>query len=254
MSYSFGSLYSSAYDDLYRDKDYDAECDLLERIFQTYGHGAVERIIDLGCGTGNHAVPLARRGYDVTGIDGSEHMLAKARQKIQSGDKAVFEQGDLRAVRLERQFDSALMMFAVLGYQTRNEDVISALNTARAHVQPGGLLIFDVWYGPAVLHLRPSERVKLVSTPEGQILRATSGELDTLHHVCVVHYHVWFLGKGQVVSEAEEHHRMRYFFPLELDLLLQTTGFNPLRLGVFPEFERDPDETSWNVLGVAQAV
>jgi SAM-dependent methyltransferase len=254
MSHSFGSLYSSAYDDLYRDKDYDAECDLLERIFQTYGQGAVERIIDLGCGTGNHAVPLARRGYDVTGVDGSAHMLIKARQKLEPGGKAAFEQGDLRAVRLDRQFDSALMMFAVLGYQTENQDVISALKTARAHVRPGGLLVFDVWYGPAVLHLRPSERVKLVSTPEGQILRASSGELETLNHVCVVHYHVWLLGEGRVFSETEEHHRMRYFFPLELDLFLRTAGFDLLRLGVFPQFERDPDETSWNVLGVARAV
>jgi SAM-dependent methyltransferase len=254
MTFSFGSLYSSAYDDLYRDKDYEAECDLLEHLFQRYGHGAIERIIDLGCGTGNHALPLARRGYDVTGVDCSEHMLLKARHKLAHGEKAAFEQGDLRAVRLERQFDSALMMFAVLGYQTHNQDVVSALKTARAHVRPGGLLVFDVWYGPAVLHLRPSERVKVVPTPEGQLLRATSGELETLKHLCVVHYRVWLLDKGRVFSEAEEHHRMRYFFPLELDLFLQTAGFNLLRLGVFPQFERDPDETSWNVLGVARAV
>lgn len=254
MNTGFGAFYSSAYDNLYQDKDYAAECDLLEGIFETYGDSSIARIVDLGCGTGNHALPLAQRGYQVTGVDGSEPMLVKARQKSQSGAKVIFERGDLRTVRLEREFDAALMMFAVLGYQTQNQDVISALKTARAHLRPGGLLVFDVWYGPAVLHLRPSERVKIASTPEGQILRASSGEMDVLNHLCVVHYRVWLLDKSRVASETEEHHRVRYFFPLELDLFLRGSGFDLLRLGAFPEFEREPEETTWNVLAVARAV
>ena len=53
------------------------------------------------------------------------------------------------------------MMFAVLGYQHTNADVLDALATARAHLDVGGLFAFDVWYGPAVLSERPSERVKV---------------------------------------------------------------------------------------------
>jgi hypothetical protein len=78
--------------------------------------------------------------------------------------------------------------------------------------------------------------------------------MDVLNHVCVVHYRVWFLDKRRGVSQTEETHRVRYFFPLELDLLLRTSGFELLRLGAFPEFERAPEETTWNVLTVARAV
>lgn len=253
MNSSFGSSYSSAYDNLYEDKDYDAECDLIERVFQTYGDGSTEQIVDLGCGTGNHAFRLAERGYHVTGVDSSEHMLVKAQQKLRDGGNVVFQKGDLRSFRLGRQYDAALMMFAVLGYQTQNTDVLLALRTARAHLRPKGLLVFDVWYGPAVLHHRPSERVKTVATPEGKICRASSGEMDTINHLCIVHYRVRLMENDRVVSETEEQHRVRYFFPLELDLFLHTTGFNLLRLGAFPEFERAPDEATWNVLGVARA-
>jgi len=56
-----------------------------------------------------------------------------------------------------------------------------------------------------------------------------------------------------VAAESEERHVMRYFFPLELDLFLKSSGFRLLRLGAFPELERDPDETTWNVMVVAQA-
>jgi ubiquinone/menaquinone biosynthesis C-methylase UbiE len=60
MSQSFGLIYSDAYDLIYRDKDYNAECDLIERIFQTYSN-STRSVLDLGCGTGNHAFPLAQR-------------------------------------------------------------------------------------------------------------------------------------------------------------------------------------------------
>jgi hypothetical protein len=62
------------------------------------------------------------------------------------------------------------------------------------------------------------------------------------------------LEESRLMGETEESHRMRYFFPLELNLFLECSGFAPIRLGAFPEFDRDPDEQSWNVLGIARAV
>ena len=80
----FGCGYADQYDLLYSDKDYEAECDLLEEVFRRYGTGPVQTILDLGCGTGSHALLLARRGYQVTGVDRSQEMLAQARQKAAS--------------------------------------------------------------------------------------------------------------------------------------------------------------------------
>ena len=118
--------------------------------FKQYGH-VVKTILDIGCGTGNHSIPLARRGYQVTGVDLSENMLAHAREKARSSNappSLAFVQGDARIVDLNQKFDAVLMMFAVLGYQLTNEDVLAALNNVRKHLIPGGLFIFDVWYGP----------------------------------------------------------------------------------------------------------
>ena len=256
MSEVFGSTYVEAYDLLYRDKDYVAECELIERLFQTYGEGPIRSVLDLGCGTGNHAIPLAELGYEVVGIDRSESMLAHARSKLGSrlaNGRLVVRQGDIRSIDFERRFDAALMMFAVLGYQLENADVLAALGTARNHLRAGGLLLFDVWYGPAVLHQRPSQRVKVVPIPGGQILRAASAGLDTRRHVCTVHFHVRRSEGGQLVAETQESHLVRYFFLTELNLFLESSGFAPLRVGAFPEFDKDPDEATWNVLAVARA-
>jgi len=76
----FGQAYADQYDLLYHDKDYEAECDLLEEVFRRYGQEPIKSILDLGCGTGNHAILLARRGYRVTGVDLSADMLAHARE------------------------------------------------------------------------------------------------------------------------------------------------------------------------------
>jgi SAM-dependent methyltransferase len=256
MSEVFGSVYADAYDVVYLDKDYAAECAMINRAIQEYGDGAVRRILDLGCGTGNHAIPLAKQGYEVAGVERSTNMLAHARSKAAKSvlkTPLVFHQGDIRSVELGQQFDAALMMFAVLGYQQENADVLAALRTARRHLRPAGLFIFDVWYGPAVLRERPSQRVKVTPTPEGKLLRAASGEVDSRRHVCTVNYLVWQVTQGRDVAETQESHTMRYFFPRELELFLQCSGFELLRLGVFPEFQRDPDDTTWNVLGVARA-
>jgi SAM-dependent methyltransferase len=253
----FGSEYAGSYDHLYRDKDYVEECDLIDRLLRTYGDGSVRSLLDLGCGTGNHAIPLAERGYTVVGVDRSNAMLQSAEKKAASchiDGNTRFYEGDIRSFQVEDLFDASLMMFAVLGYQLENADVLAALRTARKHVRAGGLFIFDVWYGPAVLRQQPGDRVKSIPTEKGQILRLASGQLDAQRHLCKVSYHLWKLEGERLTGETEETHLMRYFFPLELNLFLECCGFAPIRLGAFPEFDRDPDETTWNVCGVAQAV
>ncbi len=258
MSEVFGRAYTHAYDLLYRDKDYEGECDLIERLFKNYSEISVRDVLDLGCGTGNHAIALSRRGYTVAGVDRSEAMLEEAREKLRrigqpnTGDIEFFC-ADVRELALERKFDACLMMFAVLGYQIENADVLASFRTARRHLRAGGLFIFDAWYGPAVLAERPSERVKVIPFERGQILRAAEAVLDTRRHLCTVRYKVWRLEEAAPVEYTEEEHAMRYFFPMEIENLLDSTGFEMLRLAAFPKFENEPDETTWNVICAARA-
>jgi SAM-dependent methyltransferase len=212
----------------------------------------VKNILDIGCGTGNHSIPLARRGYKVTGVDLSDNMLVHARgkAKLLGNSSPSFVQGDARTVELNQKFDAVLMMFAVLGYQLKNDDVLAALGTVRKHLNPGGLFIFDVWYGPAVMAIRPSERIKVIPISDGKVIRAASGSLDTARHLAEVKYHLWRISGDKVVNETEEVHQMRYFFHQELSLFLSFNGLTLQKITAFPTLDQPVDETTWNVIAI----
>jgi SAM-dependent methyltransferase len=253
MSDIFGSSYSDSYDLLYEEKDYESECDVLERIFREYAKKPISSILDLGCGTGNYAFPLAQRRYEVCGVDISESMLEIARNKKQNTPASIqFFHSDIASIQLDRQFDAAIMMFAVLGYQHTNEQIAKTLKNISTHLKAGGLLVFDVWYGPAVLLNKPQEKCRVIHSGKDTVIRVTHPELDTFHQICEVRFNLYRIHEGEPVVETDEVHRMRYFFAQELSMALEFAGFEVVRVGQFPAFERDPTDSSWDMVIVAR--
>ncbi len=236
----FGPAYAALYDSLYAAKDYAGESRLIQRVLNEYGSFPAHRVLDLGCGSGRHAVELAKLGYCVTGVDRSAAMLAEAERK---GVRLI--QSDLKELELEETFDAAIMMFAVLGYQLTNDDVDAALRAAHRHLRPGALLIFDCWYGPAVLAQKPSDRTIVVDTSNGPITRRSTATLDVCRRVCNVTFHI--------DPDVTETHTVRYFFADEILRFVKSAGFDLLRFGAFPEFDRDPGPDTWNVMAVARS-
>lgn len=247
---AFGSQYASFYDALYSEKDYEAECDLIEEIVHRYGEGGVNTILDLGCGTGGHSIPLSQRGYIVTGVDRSEPMLAQARLKSDPSHPLEFVHGDVRAVQLERRFDVVLMMFAVLGYQTNDDDLRKALDTVASHLKSGGLFIGDVWYGPAVVETQPSNRSKAVETNNGTLTRVATPTLDSVYNICTVDYQLELAGQTET---WEEQHSMRYFFSEKLEGHFEQAGLELAAMLPFPEIDAELSSASWNALFCGRA-
>ncbi len=193
--------YSQFYDIVYAEKDYIAECDFIEGLWRRFSNNEIHTVLDLGCGTGGHALPLVQRDYHVTGVDKSDNMLRIAKQKAQSnGANVNWICEDIRTVRVGQKFDSVISMFAVIGYQITNDDVSAALHTARRHLNTGGLFIFDVWFGPAVLTDRPTDRVKIIDQDKSQIIRLAQPEFNLLQQTVKVTYTLLQLQKTSIMS------------------------------------------------------
>ena len=174
--------YSRYYDLLYRDKDYDAEADYVARTLRSADPTA-RKLLEFGSGTGRHGRLLARRGFDVFGVERSESMVAAARGApplpSQSGGGSFdCVKGDIKTIELDCVFDSVVSLFHVVSYQTRNSDLLDTFANAARYLNSGGVFFFDVWHGPAVLNERPSVRVKRVEDENTHLTRIAEPELD----------------------------------------------------------------------------
>lgn len=213
--------YASYYDLLYRDKDYAAEAKYVASLLREHAPRAA-RILELGCGTGAHAEHLARTGYSVHGVDLSATMLAgatarKAGLPVDLARRLSFAKGDARTVRTGETYDAVISLFHVMSYQTTNADLAAAFGTAAAHLAPGGLFLFDFWYGPAVLAQEPEERVKRLEDDVIKVTRIAKPVMRANENVVDVNYSVSIEVKasGQT-QEVRETHAMRYLFMPEI--------------------------------------
>ncbi len=131
------------YDDLHEDVDYASECTLLERVFTRFLHPRPASLLDIGCGTGSHALILAERGYRVTGIDSSAGMLRVARAKAGGRRNPSFVRGDMRRFDLGRTFDAIMCMDGAYTHLLTERDLLAHLRAVRRHLRPGGVYVFE---------------------------------------------------------------------------------------------------------------
>jgi SAM-dependent methyltransferase len=248
--------YSTYYDLLYRDKDYAGEARYIVTTIRSVAPDA-SRILELGSGTGRHGRLLAKLGFHVHGIERSVDMVAVAHAEpalpvTATGGSFTCEVGDVRSANLGRTFDAVIALFHVISYQTTNEDLRAAFHVAARHLAPGGVFLFDVWHGPAVLTEGPKERVKNVADKRFEVTRTARPELDSNRSTVKVTYEMQCRDResGEVAIFSEEH-LMRYLFPTEIELLARGCG---MRLMKAEEFYtgRPPSASTWGVAYLLQ--
>lgn len=249
--------YARYYDLLYQDKNYAAEAEYVASKIHEHAP-QVNHILELGCGTGAHAEHLARGGCSVHGVDISEAMLAragarKANLKPEVAERLSFSLGDVRTVRTNETCDAVISLFHVMSYQTENEDQLAMFATAREHLRPGGVFIFDVWYGPAVLTDRPVVRVKELEDDEVKITRIAVPTLHPSRNLVDVRYRIIVSEKATGhCTEIEETHRMRYLFYPEIEQLASRSGFSVIDAHEWMT-GRAPGFDTWGVCFICRA-
>jgi SAM-dependent methyltransferase len=251
----FGN-YASYYDLLYKDKDYQAEANHVNEILQKYLPGA-QSILELGCGTGAHAVHLIKNGYDLHGVDLSEAMLDRANKNKNKLDPPLsrhlsFSHGDIRDVRLSNKYDAVISLFHVISYLPKNEDIQAVLLTVKSQLKKDGIFLFDCWYGPAVLIEKPEIRENQFEDDRYKIIRKAEPKMIANANIVEVKYQLLIEHKANSrLEKIEETHRMRYFFKPEIEMFLSSAG---IQLVEFFEWMtgREPSIHTWNVCFVGK--
>lgn len=194
------------------------ECDFIER--ETGGDKSV-RILDIGCGTGRHAIELARRGYQVVGADLSAAQLARAREKAAEQNVAIdFQRHDARELPFAGEFDLAIMLcegaFPLMETDAMNFRILQ--NAAKA-LRLGGKLIFTTLNGLFPLFHSVKDFLNAAAQEGQAATRASSFDLMTFrdHNITAV--------EDDSGNKKELACNERYYVPSEITWLLKSAGF-----------------------------
>ncbi len=193
--------------------------------------GDPNRLIDLACGTGTHAIRLARTGVHVIGVDRSEAMVRQARAKArEAGVPLDFVRADMRTFDVERPADAVTCLYASMNHLAAVRDLESVFARVRAHLRPGGVLVFDVntragfdalWRAPAT------------DRAPGLVVNRTydvEDEIWTSMHLAIEYE------RNGSVHRASETLRARWFADDEIGSALDAAGLDMIEVAAFNPF------------------
>jgi SAM-dependent methyltransferase len=243
------NAYSKYYDLLYKDKNYEAECNYINSLIQTFNPNS-NTLLELGCGSGSHAQFLSKQNINITGIERSSDMVNIALQKNIQGFTPIV--GDISNFSLDQKFDTAISLFHVISYLTNNNDLIKCFINTHKHLSQNGIFIFDVWYSPAVYMQKPETRIKRMENDSIKVTRIAESTMHTDTNIVDVNFEVHIQNKQNGITEIiNEKHPMRHFSIPEIELIALQTGFSIIRQEEFLTGNK-PSEYTWGVCFVLQ--
>jgi SAM-dependent methyltransferase len=222
----FGERVSARYDldaaDLFDPAVVEPAVDLLA------GLAGGGRALELGIGTGRIALPLARRGVEVHGIDLSEAMVARLRAKPGAREIPVAI-GDFATTRVDGTFAVAYLVFNTIMNLTTQDEQVACFRNAAGHLEPGGCFVVEVGV-PQLQRLPPGETIQPFDV---SATRLGFDEYDVAAQGLVSHHY-------RLDGDRMDVHSVpfRYVWPAELDLMAQLAGLT-LR-GRFGGWSREP--------------
>jgi len=188
------------------------------------------RVLDLCCGPGRHAIPLAQHGFTVTGVDLSAELLKQAEQKAKTeGAKIEWIEKDMREFVRPEAFDLALSLFTSFGYFEESADDVKTLKNVCRSLKTGGMFVIDLMGKEVLARIFEARRWR---ESQGAIFLEEAKISDDWGKVDVL----------AVVIEKERRHEtpmsIRLYSGQELRALLTECGFKQIVL--FGDFQGNP--------------
>jgi len=203
------------------------------QMYEQYAARCGSPILELGCGTGRVLLPLARLGHQLTGIDASAEMLERAWAKVAAenlGRLVTLEQQEMCELDLAERFTMAFAALNSFAHLHTTGEQLAALERIRRHLNPGGLLILDL-FNPDLARLLDARGqmilARVIADPETgrRVMRFYTEEVDLGRQLIHTTYIVDEIDAGGRVHRTLFPFTLRYLFRYELELLLRHAGF-----------------------------
>ena len=217
---------AGCYDQFTRDVDYVRWADYLERHFARSAL-PIHTVLDLACGTGSLTLELARRGYEMIGVDQSEEMLAQAAEKCRQASEIppLFLHQSMDKLDLYGTIDACVCCLDSVNYVTSPQKLERAFQRVHTFLMPGGLFMFDV-NTPDKLRALDGQVFLDESADAYCVWRA---DYSARRRVCTYGMDLFTLEPDGRWSRAEELHEEYAYEPDELETLLVRAGFSRIK-------------------------
>lgn len=252
MSYDGYLAIAGVYDKLNKEIDYSKWANFFEACFKRYSEKKPEIVLDLACGTGRMTCEMARRGYDMIGIDGSIDMLSEAYSKDTRGILYLCQ--DMREFELYGTVGATLCCLDSLNYLVDDGDLIKTLSLVHNYSDPDALFLFDVNSQYKFEHVYADNSYILEDENElgGAIFCGWQNSYDKDTRICNFYLSVFEEGENGEYYRADEEQRERFYSTEEIKLALEKTGFELLDVFSDVDFSK-PTEESERLYFVAKA-
>ena len=196
-------------------------------------------ILELCCGTGRLTIPIAKEGYDISGVDVTPSMLERAKMKATKEELNIeFIEGDIRNVALSKLYDLILIPFNSIHHLYSNEDLFNAFTVVKKHLKTDGHFLFDC-FNPNIQYIVEGEQeekviAEFISEDGREIYIKQKMHYDKHSQINRIKWHYYIDGAFDSIQNLD----MRMYFPQELDAYLKWSGFKILHK--FGSFEDDP--------------
>ena len=252
----YDDKFARYYDEIYADKDYQGEIDLVLEGAKLYAKGLkIDRILDVGCGTGGHTFEFARRGYDVVGVDLSPAMInvAEIKRRLQPERRLRFYCCDIKALD-EHNFDLAASLFNVVNHIESLGELLAFFKAVNERLCPDGLYFFDCWNGLAAL-LDPPKNSELVTRrSDGRVMKKTSvAKTNFLKQEANIACSVTFYEPvSKEVEQIDFNLRHTLWPPKVLSESLYLSGFDVIAISRLGDLNIPATHEDWKIMFVAR--
>lgn len=213
------------------EKDYTADIPL----WVEYAEKCGSPVLELACGTGRVLLPLAQKGFEVTGVDISEKMLEKARLKIKKETedvqkKITLVKGNMTDFDLKKKFNLALIIFNSFQFLLTHKEQDCCLSSVYKHLNPNGKLIISVFYPdlsrPEGVLQRDGDKPILDYPEKGDSTEIFYYQFfDHAKQITDVFFIIDTVKSDNNLERRTLDFKLRYFFPKEFERILISNGF-----------------------------
>ena len=251
---NYAGRYAELYDLFYADKPYADEARFVHDCFQKFGRRPTREILEIACGTGRHAFELEKFRYQITATDRSPDMIEVARQRAAEHDsKIVFAVSDMQYPELPaKEYDAVICLFDSIGYLKTDEALRDAFRDIWNRLRPDGLFVFEFWHAPPMLNQYSPMRLRKLETADREIVRTSTTTLDRKNRLASVDYTVDEHKNDGTSSTFRETHTNRFFFVDEMEALISTANFEPVKFFAGFDQHEPITEDTWHVVAVAR--